>query len=101
LLLQDYAFFARGPEGFCRMLEPLVELQGRARVEAWQALARAGRWAELFAALMAEHYDPLYERSMRRNFATLTDATTITLRDGSDEALDEAVAALQRLHAAA
>ncbi len=101
LLLQDYAFFARGPEGFCRMLEPLVELQGRARVEAWQALARAGHWAELFAALMAEHYDPLYERSMRRNFATLTDATTITLRDGSDEALDEAVAALQRLHAAA
>jgi tRNA 2-selenouridine synthase len=101
LLLQDYAFLARDPEGLCRMLDPLVELQGRARVEAWQALARAGRWAELFAALMAEHYDPLYERSMQRNFATLADARTIALGDGSEEALDAAVAALQRLHAAA
>jgi len=97
LLLDEYAFFADDPEGFCRLLQALVELQGHARVESWQAMARAGRWAELFAALMAEHYDPLYERSMARNFAALGAAATVSLRDGGAAALDEAVQALRRL----
>lgn len=95
LLLDDYAFFADDPDGFARRLAPLVELRGREQVGQWQAMAREGRWAELFSALMAEHYDPLYERSMRRNFATLADAPTVVLRDGSEAALDEAVDALR------
>lgn len=97
LLLQDYAFFADDAEGFCALLDRLVELRGRARVAHWQALARAGQWATLFGALMAEHYDPLYERSMQRNFETLGDATVVDLRDGSPAALDEAARALQAL----
>jgi hypothetical protein len=68
-VLEDYAFFADDPELFCAQLEALVEVRGRADVNAWQALARAGRWAEVYAALMAEHYDPMYLKSMQRNFA--------------------------------
>lgn len=93
LLLEDYAFFADDVERFCRLLDGLVELQGRERVGAWQALARAGSWAELFERLMAEHYDPLYDRSMKRHF-DLAAAPALPLADGGIEALDAAVRAL-------
>lgn len=97
LLLEDYAFFAADVDGFCRLLDALVELQGRERVASWQALARAGHWAELFARLMAEHYDPLYDRSMRRHFEGLARAPALTLADGGPAALDAAVQSLQGL----
>jgi len=101
LLLQDYAFFADDPQGFGDLLQPLVALQGPERVAQWQSLAHAGRWAELFARLMSEHYDPLYERSMRRNFAALHAATEIALPDGGAGALGRAVRQLQALAAGA
>ena len=63
LLLQDYAHFAADPEGFCQLLDGLVELRGRARVMAWQAQARSGAWPAVFGALMREHYDPGYAGS--------------------------------------
>lgn len=90
LLLQEYGHFAREPERFCVLLDALTELQGRQRVQRWQAMAREARWAELFAELMREHYDPLYERSMRRNFAGLAGSRTLALADGGDAALREA-----------
>lgn len=95
LLLQDYAFFADDPEAFCRLLQPLLPLQGHERVAQWQGLARAGRWRELFARLMSEHYDPLYERSMQRNFVTLDGAQAIVLDDGSEATLDAAARRLR------
>ena len=74
LLLQEYGFFAQQPERFCELLDALIELQGKERVKRWQAMARAASWPELFGELMREHYDPLYERSMRRNFVGLSEA---------------------------
>ncbi len=94
LLLEDYAFFASDVEGFCRQLDALVALQGRERVHAWQALARAGQWAPLFERLMAEHYDPLYDRSMRQHFAALAQAPALALADGGPAALSAAAAVL-------
>jgi tRNA 2-selenouridine synthase len=98
LLLEEYGFFAQDPERFCALLDPLVELQGKERVQRWQAMARAGDWAALFALLMREHYDPLYERSMKRNFLGLERAQVVPLRDGGRAALD--AAARGALHAA-
>lgn len=97
LLLQDYAFFADDAEAFCQLLRGLVELRGRERVASWQELARQGLWAELFGRLMAEHYDPLYDRSMRRHFSALADAPVVVLADGGTAALDDAVVALRHL----
>jgi len=94
LLLQDYGFFAGEPERFCALLDGLVELRGRETVGRWQALARAGQWAEVFAQLMHEHYDPLYRRSMDRHFAGLATAQTVALADGGDAALHAAARAL-------
>ena len=87
LLLQEYGFFAQDTERFCALLDALIELQGKERVERWQAMARAGAWAEVFDELMREHYDPLYERSMKRNFAGLAGAPTVPLADGQPATL--------------
>lgn len=96
LLLEDYASFAADPAHFCALLQGLVELRGRATVEHWQALARAGRWAECFAALMAEHYDPLYDRSMKRHFAALAGAPRLSVAAAEPAAFEQAAA--QWLH---
>ena len=54
------------------------------------------RGAVLVARRVAEqrHYDPIYLRSMRQNFAGLRDARTLALTDGDAAALDRAAAAL-------
>ena len=96
LLLQEYGFFAQQPERFCGLLDALTELQGKERVKRWQAMARAASWPELFGELMREHYDPLYERSMRRNFAGLADSQQVALADGSEPALRAAASELLR-----
>jgi len=96
LLLQEYGFFAREPERFCALLDALVELQGKERVRRWQAMARAAQWPELFGELMREHYDPLYERSMQRNFAGLAAAPPLALADGGAAALRAAARTLMQ-----
>jgi len=87
LLLQEYGFFADAPERFCELLGALIELQGKERVARWQAMARAAQWPELFGELMREHYDPLYERSMRRNFSGLAQSRQVALADGAQATL--------------
>jgi tRNA 2-selenouridine synthase len=99
LLLQDYAFFADDVDAFCALLQSLVPLQGRERVQSWQTQARAGQWAELFGRLMAEHYDPLYDRSMRRHYDTLAAAPQVAVADGSPQAMGAGVATLLTLMA--
>ena len=94
LLVEEYGFFAEQLERFCGHLETLADLRGIATVQQWQALARAGRWAEVFAALMHSHYDPLYLKSMQRNYAGVANAQELWLRDGSEPALREAAADL-------
>lgn len=89
LLLQDYGHSA-DTEAFCRQLNGLVELRGREAVQGWQALARAGRWAEVFAALMQQHYDPLYERSLRSSFRQLPQAELLPLPDAEPATLQDA-----------
>ena len=95
LLLDEYGFFAEQLERFCGHLDTLVEMRGRDTVKRWQGLAREGRWAEVFSALMREHYDPLYLKSMQHNYAGVVDARAVPLRDAGAVSLREAAAALQ------
>ncbi|HEX2009304.1 MAG TPA: tRNA 2-selenouridine(34) synthase MnmH [Roseateles sp.] len=89
LLLQDYAHFKADPEAFCRLLDGLVELRGRERVRHWQARARAGAWAEVFAALMHEHYDPGYERSLQAHYSHLARAQRLSLASPEPAAVQD------------
>ena len=95
LLLEEYGFFAEQLERFCGHLDTQVELRGREAVKHWQALARAGRWAEVFGELMHHHYDPLYLKSIERNYAGVAGAHSVPLRGGDVAALREAAAALR------
>ena len=95
LLVEEYDFFAEQLERFCGHLDTLVDLRGRETVQAWQALAREGRWAEVFGALMREHYDPLYLKSIGQNYAGVAAAHALPLPDGGTAALQEAAAALR------
>jgi tRNA 2-selenouridine synthase len=98
LLLQEYGFFAQDPARFCTQLDGLVELCGRDRVQRWQAGARAGDWAGVFADLMREHYDPMYLRSIRRHYAGFDAARRIELPGGDGASLQAAARRLLTEH---
>ncbi len=84
LLLEEYDFFVLDPEYFCKRIEALVALCGRACVDTWQMQARAGEFASVFAQLMTKHYDPAYGGSMARNFAGYQLAATLAPKNHSE-----------------
>ncbi|HEY2254758.1 MAG TPA: tRNA 2-selenouridine(34) synthase MnmH [Variovorax sp.] len=67
-LLRDYAYLGDDREALAGQLDKLRELQGKAVVQRWQQWALAGELPQLFAELMALHYDPHYERSQAHHF---------------------------------
>jgi tRNA 2-selenouridine synthase len=89
-LLHDYAHFVRDTEAFCQRLQALRELRGAAVVAQWQALARSGQVAQVVHELLVEHYDPVYTRSMHRNFSQLQQAQVAELGDGDPATLQAA-----------
>lgn len=91
-LLDDYAHFVQDVESFCQRLAALREVRGAAIVERWQAEARAGRLAAVVEELLTLHYDPIYERSMQRNFAGFDAAPTLDLPDAAAGTLAAAAA---------
>jgi tRNA 2-selenouridine synthase len=94
LLLEEYGFFAQQADRFCEHMATLAELRGKDTVARWQSMAQQGQWAEVFNELMQQHYDPLYLRSMSRNFAGMAAARPLALRNGHAAAMREAATAL-------
>lgn len=96
LLLDEYHFFVRDTETFCRRLDALRVLRGHEVVKGWQEAARAGRTAEVVRDLLVSHYDPIYRQSMQRNFAGLAQPLAVIEWDGGEVSLQ---AAAQRVAA--
>ncbi len=94
LLLQDYGHFVRDTGSFCERLAALKELCGAETVARWQAMAREGRHADVVQELLQQHYDPIYQRSMSRNYAGFGAALTLALADGSTSCLAQAAGRL-------
>ena len=102
-LLDDYPHFVTDTELFCQQLQPLVELRGAATVQRWQTMAReqaaneaavgVGGWAasgplaQVVQELLEQHYDPVYLRSMQRNYAQFDQAQNLVLEDASARTL--------------
>jgi tRNA 2-selenouridine synthase len=99
-LLAEYEHFRADVPGLNALLDRLVTLHGHERIAAWKALVGADRWLELVERLLVEHYDPSYDRSMTRNYGQLPAATGVRLQGTDPDALEGAVAALQRIAAA-
>ena len=87
-LLRDYAYFLADPVWLLNRLDRLVELHGRETVNRWRELVAQRQWPELVGALLAEHYDPAYFKSMQRNFARLDAAHVVELPNIDNMALN-------------
>lgn len=68
LLREDYRHLIENPPLLFGKLDGLVGLHSRDTVERWKALAEAGEWDAFVSCMLAEHYDPAYQRSMFRNY---------------------------------
>ena len=93
-LLRDYDYFVADVDSFCERLNALRELRGKVVIDSWQTRARAGDWASVVQELLVEHYDPVYTRSMERNFKRLDAALALDLPDALPATLDSAARAL-------
>jgi tRNA 2-selenouridine synthase len=94
LLLEDYPFFVQDADFFCRRLDTLVALRGRAVVDAWTSQVRAGQTEAVVRDLLARHYDPGYATSTRRNFTQFDHAAVVALPDRAPESLAQAARAI-------
>ena len=97
LLTQDYEHFCADPSALMGQLEHLAQLHGRAKIEAWRALAEGGAMAQLVDDLLVAHYDPAYLRSIDRNFVQYTQAQALQLDAISPQ---DFLAAARSLHPA-
>jgi tRNA 2-selenouridine synthase len=90
MLLQDYAHFVTDIDAFCERLNALRDLRSAAVVERWQQQARHDELPSVVQELLTLHYDPVYERSMQRNFANFTQWAVLALPDAGAPSLDAA-----------
>ncbi len=91
LLVQDYAHLAADPELLCARLDALREVRGHATVDQWQHHLREGRVREVVRTLLVDHYDPVYLKSMQRNFSAFAPAPVVEVPDGSPAAMEQGV----------
>ena len=97
LLLEDYDFFVKDQQLFCERLDALIQLRGKAVVEAWQAQVAAGEIEAVVRELLLKHYDPGYASSIERNFKHYADAKAIAPTDRSAAAMAELAREVLRL----
>lgn len=96
LLLEDYDFFVKDRELFCRRLAALTELRGKEQVQAWQEQVHAGETEAVVRELLLKHYDPGYAASIQRNFQQYGSARPILARDRSAAAMADLARQLQQ-----
>jgi tRNA 2-selenouridine synthase len=84
LLEEEYAHFLADPALLGERLAPLVPLHGRATIERWSALSMARDFDTLVGELLVSHYDPVYARSIERNFPRYGEAFVVA-PEGIDE----------------
>jgi len=78
LLKDEYAHFLDDHAALAARLAQFVPLHGRKQIERWSEAATAGDWDLLVGELLTMHYDPLYARSIDRNFAGAREAIVVS-----------------------
>ena len=81
LLVEEYEHFPRQPDALIEQLNQLTALRGKETIEGWRALIDEGNWQGLVGALLDEHYDPAYTRSLSRNYAPTDQDKSLNLND--------------------
>jgi tRNA 2-selenouridine synthase len=94
LLMEDYNFFVDDQELFCRRLDALVAIRGKAVVDAWKEQIHTGHIENVVRDLLILHYDPTYAASMVRNFTQSGQSTPCIAKDRQPNSLRELAKAL-------
>ncbi len=94
LLTEDYVHFLDDPDTINRQLDYLAPLRGSETIAAWQALANARAWPELVAALLDQHYDPTYLKSLSKNYAATPADQVFHAEDLSNDGLQRLARAI-------
>ncbi len=90
LLKHEYAHFLCDHDALSSRLLRLVPMHGKKTIERWLAAARAGDWDEFVGELLLFHYDPMYQRSIGKNFPRIANAIDVappTLTESSFRAV--------------
>jgi tRNA 2-selenouridine synthase len=90
LLQEEYRHFACQPALLAQRLDCLLQLHGQVKIAHWHDLIGQNQLPELIRQLLAEHYDPSYLRSIRRNFPQFGQARTLVLADAGAISLQAA-----------
>src|SRR4030095_13500535 len=80
LLKDEYAHFFDDHEALSDRLDRLVPIHGKKTIARWMDAAKAGDWDTLVSELLELHYDPMYRRSIDRNFPSIADALAVEPR---------------------
>jgi tRNA 2-selenouridine synthase len=86
LLKDEYAHFLRSPQDIVARVAHLAPVYGRHTIDRWTELAERGEFEVLIDDLLTTHYDPLYARSIERNFPRQSEAIVAEVNDVSDDA---------------
>ncbi len=84
LLIEDYPHLVDDTGLLATQLGHLVQLHGHEKINRWTQMARDGHTAAMVEALLVEHYDPSYLRSIHRNFIRYADARPLALTGIAD-----------------
>jgi tRNA 2-selenouridine synthase len=93
-LCVDYKYYIDNPEILIKHLGYLSDIRGKEQLDKWSTLVREGRFPELVQQLLSIHYDPLYWKSLRKNYPQIDDRAVsqqLTVTSISPSSLDEAV----------
>jgi tRNA 2-selenouridine synthase len=102
LLMEDYDHLVHNTDYFCERLDVMAEFRGKVLIAEWKALVRAGEFRPVVQALLTEHYDPSYLKSMQRNFSAYGQGLTLQADNRTPEAMRTvARAVLQQLEGVA
>ena len=80
-LVRAYADMVTDGARLIAVIERLRPFHPADRIAAWQAMAGAGAFVELAAALMQHHYDPRYDKHRARMAAGFTEIAVPRLND--------------------
>ena len=87
-LLRDYDYFLAAPGWLNSRLDALRALHSRETMERWKQYTEDGRWHALVRELLAQHYDPLYQRSQTSHFADFDTLRTFAAGDLNPESIE-------------
>ena len=96
LLKDDYAHYRADGNALAARLDHLAPLHGKKTVERWKAAASEGDWDTLVGELLAQHYDPTYQRAIERNFPRFGDAPVVAPANLDDAAFRALARTLDR-----